>query len=170
MHAYTVSLSQSELFHLRILLQRVKGAMNWESLRTVNGEAKETFTEACLAHGFIKSDREWTNAMREATVFMMPNQLRSLFVRILIHCNPVNPNELWNILKDAMSEDLNRRYGKNESYSKALVDIQQKFQVEGKSFDDFPQFQQSLIVETTSEVTFIDSIQLNEYLTSEMKS
>ena len=80
---YTVSPSQVELFHMRILLLRVKGATSFEDFRTVNGEVKETFTAACLSHGFIESDEEWTNAMQEATVFMMPMQLRSLFVQIL---------------------------------------------------------------------------------------
>ena len=79
--------AQIELFHLRILLLRVKGATSYENLRTVNGEIKETVTAACLSLGFIENDEEWEHAMREAAVFMMPKQLRSLFVRILMYCN-----------------------------------------------------------------------------------
>lgn len=66
---YTVNPTQVELFHLRILLMRIKGATSFEYLKTVNGEIKETFTDACLAHGFIENDQEWTNAMREGVFF-----------------------------------------------------------------------------------------------------
>ena len=37
---------------------------------------------------------------------MMPPNIRRLFVRILIHCQPVHPEELWETYKDALSEDL----------------------------------------------------------------
>ena len=53
---YTVSPAQVELFHLRILLMRVKGAKSFEDLRTVNGEIKESCTATCLAFGFIEND------------------------------------------------------------------------------------------------------------------
>ena len=69
---YTVSPSQVELFHLRILLMRVKGATSFEHLRTVNGEIKENFTAVCLSLGFIGNDEEWLNTIREAAIFMMP--------------------------------------------------------------------------------------------------
>ena len=37
--------------------------------------------------------------MREASFWMMPKQLRNLFTRILIHCHPVRPLDLWNEFK-----------------------------------------------------------------------
>ena len=61
----------------------------------MDGNLKETFTSACLALGLIENDEEWANAMNEAVILMMPRQLRSLFVRILIYCNPLNPEQLW---------------------------------------------------------------------------
>jgi hypothetical protein len=42
----------------------------------------------------------------EAVTWMMPRSLRRLLVRILIHCQPVEPGRLWNEYKDALSEDL----------------------------------------------------------------
>ncbi|XP_044011846.1 uncharacterized protein LOC122854854 [Aphidius gifuensis] len=91
---YSVSPSQTELFHLRILLTCVTGATSYEHLRTVNGITYDNFMSTCLALGLIEDDNEWKNAMHEAEVWMMPQQLRHSFVRILIHCHPIHPEEL----------------------------------------------------------------------------
>ncbi|XP_008202508.2 uncharacterized protein LOC103315450 [Nasonia vitripennis] len=60
----------------------------------------------------------------------MPKQLRSLFVRILMYCNPLEPNQLWEDFKDCMSEDFSRRHSKEDAYFKALIDIQSILQCE----------------------------------------
>ncbi|KAL7290846.1 hypothetical protein TKK_0015580 [Trichogramma kaykai] len=136
---YTVNPSQIELFHLRILLLHIKGATSFDDLKTVNGVVHDTFSAACLAHGFIEDDEEWTRAMTEASTFMMPKQLRRLYVRILIHCNPIHPDKLWNDFKNAMSEDFLKHYDNNVSYAKAINDIHSILQMEGKNMNDFPQ-------------------------------
>ena len=42
-----------------------------------------------------------------------------------MYCNPLEPRKLWEDFKNAMSEDfINRRFSKEESYTKAIVDIQ----------------------------------------------
>lgn len=91
---YAVNPTQTELYRLRLLLLHVKGATSFADLRTVNGHEYSTFTEACLALGLIVDDEEWVRALEEANVWMMPKQLRYLFVRILIHCQPVHPQAL----------------------------------------------------------------------------
>ncbi|XP_057329886.1 uncharacterized protein LOC130670495 [Microplitis mediator] len=55
---YSISPAQTELFHLRLLLVNVKGAISYEGIRTVNGEVFDTFTNACLALGLIEDDQE----------------------------------------------------------------------------------------------------------------
>ena len=70
-----------------------------------------TFSEACLALGLIDDDEKWSRAMQEAVSWMMPGSIRLLFVCILIHCQPVHPDELWENFKDALSEDFLRLYG-----------------------------------------------------------
>ena len=106
---YSVSPSSVELYHLRLLLLYVKGATCFQDLRTVHGVEQETFVKACLARGFIEDDEEWRKAMQEAAFSMMPKQLRRLFVRILIYCNPLHPIELWNEFKSYLSEDFQRK-------------------------------------------------------------
>lgn len=161
---YTVNPSQVELFHLRILLLKIKGSISYEDLRTVNGELKETFTAACLAHGFIESDEEWTNAMREAAVFMMPKQLRRLFVRLIIHCNPIYPEKLWEDFKDEMAEDFIRRFSKDESYAKAIHDIHSLFTIEGKNIDEYAQLHQVFQFANDFPVDTDDNASSDNYL------
>ena len=66
------------------------------------------FSEACLALGLIDDDLEWSRAMQEAVSWMMPGSIHLFFVRILIHCQPVYPDELWENFKNALSEDFLR--------------------------------------------------------------
>ncbi|XP_034936337.1 uncharacterized protein [Chelonus insularis] len=91
---YSVSPTKIELFHLRLLLTTVKGAISYDDLKTVNGNVYDTFTDACLALGLIEDDDEWKRVLHEAEIWMMPRQLRDLYVRIIMHCNPLHPEEL----------------------------------------------------------------------------
>ena len=139
---YSISPTQYELFHLRLLLLHVKGATNFNSLKTVNGEIQPTFSAACLALGLISDDQEWSRAMQEATVWMMPRRLRQLFVRILIHCQPIHPEELWDKFRDSMSEDFSRTHDTNISYQMAYSRISTLLNNEGRSLADFPNMEQ----------------------------
>ena len=139
---YSISPTQLELFHLRLLLLHVKGATSFDSLKTVDGIIQPTFTAACLALGLIEDDQEWIRAMEEATVWMMPLQLRLLFIRILIHCQPVCPEELWDKFKDAMSEDFSRTNEIVVSNRIAYSHINDLLNKEGRSLADFPTMEQ----------------------------
>jgi len=100
---YSVSPTQTELFHLRLLLLTVKGATSFNDLKSVNGVICQSFSMACLALGLIEDDDEWKRAkLNEAVERMMPRQLRRLFVHILIHCQPLHPEEFWENFKVAM--------------------------------------------------------------------
>ena len=118
---YSISPTQTELFHLRLLLLTIKGAKSFDDIRIVNGEICHTYVGTCLALSLTEDDDEWKRIMHEAEVWMMPRQLRNSFVRILIHCHPLHPNELWEEFKDAMAQDYTRpccfsRYGANNRY------------------------------------------------------
>jgi len=64
---YSVNPTQTELFHLQLLLLTVKGAMSFDDLRTVNDEIcqYQSFLVACLVLGLIEDDEEWKRAMNE---------------------------------------------------------------------------------------------------------
>jgi len=120
---YSVSPTQTELFHLRLLLLTVKGATSFNDLRTVNGQFYDSFSAICLALGVIEDDDEWKQAKNEAVGWMMPGQLRRLFARILLHCQPLHPKELWEDFKVALSEDYCRYFGILEGQKKAYMQI-----------------------------------------------
>ncbi|XP_043470930.1 uncharacterized protein LOC122504097 [Leptopilina heterotoma] len=64
-----------------LLLIVVKGATSYDHLRTVNNIVHDIFRSACLALGLIEDDGEWERALTEGEVWMMPQQLRRLFLQ-----------------------------------------------------------------------------------------
>ncbi|XP_058790182.1 uncharacterized protein LOC131663668 [Phymastichus coffea] len=144
---FSVSPMQIELFHLRLLLLHVKGATNYNDLKTVDNELHPTFTSACLALGIIEDDDEWNKARREAVTWMMPKRLRHLFVLILLHYQPIYPEKLWETFKDAMSEDFSRNNELNISYQMAYSKINDILIKEGKSLADFPTMNQNVMIQ-----------------------
>ncbi|XP_020150591.1 uncharacterized protein [Aegilops tauschii subsp. strangulata] len=69
-----------------MLLMIVKGATSYEDVRTYNGIVYSTFREACGARGLLGDDMEWYTAFDEAVKWGMGNQLRQLFVTMILHC------------------------------------------------------------------------------------
>ncbi|XP_058802820.1 uncharacterized protein LOC131670858 [Phymastichus coffea] len=138
---YSVSPTQLELFHLRLLLH-VKAAVSFESLRTVDNVIHPTFTAACLALGLIENDEEWKRALEEGTKWMMAQKLRYLFVRILIHYQPLNPEELWDEFKNQLSEDFSRYHDESISNKMTYFHINTLLNEKGRSLVDFPTMNQ----------------------------
>ncbi|XP_044583970.1 uncharacterized protein LOC123264615 [Cotesia glomerata] len=81
---------------------------------TMNGILCDTFTSTCLTAGLIEDDQEWKRTLNEAIVWMMPRQLRCLFVHY------------------------NRRFGVKEGEKKAYVFINSMLNRERYSLSDFP--------------------------------
>jgi len=55
---YSISPTQTELFHLRLLLFTIKGA-SFDNLKIINEEVCQSFSAACLALSLIEDDDEW---------------------------------------------------------------------------------------------------------------
>jgi hypothetical protein len=108
-HIYFVSPTASERFYLRTLLTTVKGPMSWEDLRTFNGVLHPTFHAACLARGLLENDDEWRQCLTEASLTHVSESLRRLFSLILRHCQPSQPDVLWEQFCDNLCDDLPRR-------------------------------------------------------------
>lgn len=83
---YYVHPSTGELFYFRMLLMIVKGATCYADVRTYDGVVYPTFKEACTARGLLGDDMEWYTAFDEALKWGMGNQLRQLFVTMVVHC------------------------------------------------------------------------------------
>ncbi|KAH9575467.1 hypothetical protein CY35_01G112800 [Sphagnum magellanicum] len=102
---YFVSPSAGERYFLRTLLTKVKGAISFEVLRTINGVVHDTFKLACIALGLYDSDDEWNACLGEAIVMQTGVQLRSLFVTILAFGVPGEPRMLWDKYKEHICDD-----------------------------------------------------------------
>ena len=102
------SIKDEELYSLRSLLLHIKGARSYDDLKTVEVQTTlddgdvvtervlcETFLEASVRLGLRGVDAEYDNVLRHARHDHMPGALRSLFASILVHCNPLDPDKLW---------------------------------------------------------------------------
>lgn len=96
----------------------MKGATSFEDLKTVSGIRNDTFHATCLTLGLIEDDEEWDKALTEGEIWMLSKQLRRLFVRILVYCQPNKPEELWEKFKDALSQDYQQKFNISEAHKK----------------------------------------------------
>uniref|UniRef100_A0AC35FIY8 DNA helicase n=1 Tax=Panagrolaimus sp. PS1159 TaxID=55785 RepID=A0AC35FIY8_9BILA len=131
-------------FHLRILLNHVKGATSFDELKIVDGEPCQTFAQACLELGLVEDDKEWEKVLKEARLSLMPYQMRMLFVRLLIHCNPLAPEALWEEFKEDMSDDFAKHMPLENAIKKAYREIERILEIENKSLSDFPTMPQTV--------------------------
>lgn len=134
---YNVSPRHIELYHLRLLLLNVPGATEFKDLKTYNSVTYNTFREAALARGLIVDDGEWKRCMEEASAYMMPYELRALFAILLIHCEVINPIELWEQFQRYMIEDyLKHGYDETTAITFALQHIKRDLEAAGLSMRD----------------------------------
>ncbi|KAK9233064.1 hypothetical protein WN943_023313 [Citrus x changshan-huyou] len=98
--------SSGERFYMRMLLNFVKGSTSFESIRTVNGVTYPTFKAACYALGLLDDDKEWIDCLTEVAIWATGNELRHLFVTILIHCQVSDAPQLWKSNYTTLSEDI----------------------------------------------------------------
>lgn len=82
-------------------------------------------------------DLEWQRALEEASSFQMPYQLRQLFAYICIFQSPSNALNLWNIFKEAMSEDYLISYTAEIPYQLTLQNISETLKLHGCSLSSF---------------------------------
>ncbi|XP_074346939.1 uncharacterized protein LOC141685752 [Apium graveolens] len=98
--------SSGELLYLRMLLLRIKGAVCFDDLKTVNGHVYNSFHEAYAALGILKNDQQWHGAIAENAHTSMPPQLRAMFVNILVYSPISHPRSLWEAHWGCMSDDI----------------------------------------------------------------
>jgi PIF1-like helicase len=145
---YFVSPTAGERFYLRTLLTTVKGPTGWEDLRTFDGVLYPTFHAACLARGLLENDDEWRQCLQEASLTHVGESLRRLFSLILRHCQPSQPDILWQEFRENICDDLGRRLQRekdtladiplDEIYDFGLFLIDQDLRQHGTSLSSFP--------------------------------
>ena len=145
---YIVQPSEGERYYLRTLLTHVKGPTSFNDLKTVNGYTCNTFKEACIRLSLLQDDNEWDECLLEASTIKSGKQLRHLFASILLFCQPINPEILWNKHKLALCEDIcyqNRVILQLQNNNitdiienEALNQLEDYLLLNGKSLKDFP--------------------------------
>jgi len=134
---YNVSPSDSERYHLRLLLLHVVGATDFKDLRTYKNVVYPTFKSAAVARGLTLNDCEWQHCLEEATSFQMPYQLRQLFAYICVFQMPSNALNLWHLFKNSLSEDYLQSHPEDVSYQLALQNISETLKLHGCSLSSF---------------------------------
>ena len=145
---YFVSPTAGECFFLCTLLTTIKGPTSWENLRTFDGKIHPTFHDACLARGLLENDDEWRQCLSEASLTHVGESLRRLFSLILRHCQPSQPDVLWEDFRESLCDDLGWRLQRirdttaeiplNDIYDFGLFLIDQDLHQHRLSLSSFP--------------------------------
>ncbi|CAN1254550.1 ATP-dependent DNA helicase PIF1 [Linum perenne] len=96
---------REQVFYLRILLTKVRGALSYEFLRTVNGVLYPNFKEACRILGLLSTDDEWDAVMYEVSQWGQPTLVRNVFISLLMFCQVSDLSTLLEKWFEAMSDD-----------------------------------------------------------------
>ena len=130
---FGVSYFNGELFALRRLLSVVKGAVSFEDMATVDGVVHDTFRSACMARGMMNGDSELEAALREMleTVVSL-SSIRRHFARMLVHSAPADPQALFNMFVD----DLSDQNDGGDAVNVALLAIDAHMSEMGRSLSD----------------------------------
>ena len=80
----SISPKDSERFHLKLILSRIKGATCFEDLKFFNNTFYPTYQETAIAMGLVESDDQIIKIFDEACNIMMPKQLRKFFAQFLL--------------------------------------------------------------------------------------
>jgi hypothetical protein len=131
--------SEGERFYIRILLQH-RSVRSFEQLRTADGNLCENFQLAAITLGLFADEREAEYALMEAVNCHLytPNQLRRLFVDILINECSETPLSLWNTFKDHLSADFfHRTHSQDQAVNRTLEEISHQLEEYGKSLNNY---------------------------------
>ena len=67
-----------------------------------------------------------------------------MFVQILIHCQPLHPEELWDTFKEGLSEDFSRNNDSITAQKRAYAEINNLLIEEGHNIAEFPTMNQEV--------------------------
>ncbi|XP_031127813.1 uncharacterized protein LOC116029909 [Ipomoea triloba] len=128
----------------------IRGPTSFQDIKTVQGVVYPTFRDACYARGLLDDDREYIDAINEASNWSTAQSLRKLFV-ILLTANLVNrPENVWNHVWHHLCEDcqynrrlvlkdMGLRLSDDEKKNLGLLELELLLQLYNKCLKDYPQ-------------------------------
>lgn len=126
-----VSPKDHERFSLKLILNKVRGAISFESLKTFENTNYSTFRDTAIAMGLLEHDSQIVKFFEEACTVMLPIQLRQFFAWFLLSEN-IQGIHIWNNYKNSFTEDF-----KDNKENFALLHINQILETEDKSCESF---------------------------------
>lgn len=101
------------------MLNIVKGPRSYEEIRTIKGIVYKTYKEACYALGLLDDDKEYIEAINEASFWGTGNFLRKLFAIMLLSNSMAMPVKVWDATWRLLTEDILHKLRKeNNNQSK----------------------------------------------------
>jgi hypothetical protein len=88
------------------LLNYVKGPQSFAEIRTVNNVQYPTFKEACDAMSLLDDDKEYIDAIMEASHWGTGSNLRELFANYLLSNQLSRPEFVWNETWEYLTDDI----------------------------------------------------------------
>ncbi|GJZ73835.1 uncharacterized protein Tco_0637981 [Tanacetum coccineum] len=98
--------SWGELFYLRMLLNHVRGATDWEDFRKYNNVLYATHKEACFARGLLNEDKEYIDGLVETSEWGMGDYLRNYFVMLILSDSMARPEVVWEKTWHLLADDV----------------------------------------------------------------
>ncbi|CAK8568648.1 unnamed protein product [Lathyrus sativus] len=142
-----------QLFYLRTLLNYVKGPTSYDNIKIVNNIKHNTFKDTCFALGLLDDDKEFVDAVMEASHWGIESFLRSLFATLLVSNQISRPDFVWNKTREYLSDDILHRQREllcfhdlvltdDQLKSYALAEIEILLQSNNKILEDYPEVPQ----------------------------
>jgi len=110
---YPVDPTNREASAFRVLLLHARGCTSEADIRTVFGEERPTFFEAAIAAGLMEDDREFHACLSSNLLSAL--QLRSVFLIIILHCQPREPMVLLRKFFEELTDDFDGSYDRKMS-------------------------------------------------------
>ncbi|XP_074287955.1 uncharacterized protein LOC141613118 [Silene latifolia] len=137
-----------ELYFMRTMLNHIKGPKSYEDIRRVNGTLYDTYREACYVYGLIGDDKEYIDAIEQASEWASGFYLRNLFATLFLSGTLSMPNRVWEATWSLLADDIlhmQRNILQNrvleltdeELKNYALIDIEASLQLNGSSLARF---------------------------------
>ncbi|XP_020972552.1 uncharacterized protein LOC110269208 [Arachis ipaensis] len=98
-----------EIYYLRLLLNFVRGPTSYEQIRTIDGVVYSTFRDACYAYELLADDKEYIDAIEEASHWGSGEYLRRLYATLLFSNSMARPEHVWESTQRMLSDDILHR-------------------------------------------------------------
>ncbi|KAK9676401.1 hypothetical protein RND81_11G074600 [Saponaria officinalis] len=103
---YHIPPNSGEKYYLRVLLNHVKGPTSFEDIRTIDGVLYSSYKEVCYALGLLDDDKEYIDAITEASLWGSAHYLRHLFAMILLSESMSRPEIVWESTWQYLTDDV----------------------------------------------------------------